>query len=214
MTCLPHRSVHKWMLGLYGHAFLYLAPTATACPRLGSILSDGVPLEFHDRNRVGSECWDSTAGQAFSAGGFPTEFVQGAARFDMGGRPNVALLPALVIGMEQVLAWGGGQTIGPQLRPLTAELARRGRAMGFVVPQQHADHIVGLYPVGAHMPTAEAIESALARERVWVAARWGAVRVSPYLYNDMADIERLCEQLELLLVQASRKRYRAPTSRL
>ena len=66
------------------------------------------------------------------------------------------------------------------------------------------DHIVGLYPAPWMGLTAEDIEATLAAEAhpMWVAARWGAVRVSPYLYNDLDDIERLCALLEQLLPQS------------
>jgi selenocysteine lyase/cysteine desulfurase len=109
----------------------------------------------------------------------------------MGGRPNVVLLPALVVGLEQVFERWGVARIGATLRPLTRLVARRAaEELGFDVPAEHADHIVGLYPA-PHMPRAEVLEKRLAARGVVVAARWGALRVSPYVYNSAADVERL-----------------------
>ena len=128
-------SVHKWLLGLYSFAFLWLAPKGSVGSTLESQAVDsGVPLEHHDRNRVGSGDWDnggyfftggsradlqSVGTKQESATGFPTRFVDGAARFDMGGRPNVVLLPPLIVGMEWLHEVGGSGRIGQTLRPLT-----------------------------------------------------------------------------------------------
>ena len=96
-----------------------------------------MPLEHHDRNRIGSDDWDNggyfvadavTAGQPDdeaearstpAEAGFPRTFVDGAARYDMGGRPNVVLYPPLIVGMEWLHEVGGAERIGRTLRPLT-----------------------------------------------------------------------------------------------
>jgi selenocysteine lyase/cysteine desulfurase len=114
-------SVHKWLLGLYSFAFLWLAPEGAVGRALGpQAVGSAVPLEHHDRNRVGSDDWDN--GGYFLAGGevgFPDQFVDGAAKFDMGGRPNPVLLPPLIVGMEWLHVVGGSEQIGQILRPLT-----------------------------------------------------------------------------------------------
>ena len=53
-------SVHKWLLGLYSFAFLYLAPEGAVGRTMGSQWAKaGVPIEHHDRNRVHPQaiCW-------------------------------------------------------------------------------------------------------------------------------------------------------------
>ena len=131
-------SVHKWLLGLYSFAFLWLAPEGAVGRALGSQSArSGVPLEHHDRNRIGSDDWDNggyfiadadAAGQPDdeaearstpAEAGFPRTFVDGAARYDMGGRPNVVLFPPLIVGMEWLHEVGGAERIGRTLRPLT-----------------------------------------------------------------------------------------------
>jgi hypothetical protein len=77
---------------------------------------------------VGSDDWDG--GRYFTAGGdgtassresgeaaeveagFPRTFVEGAARYDMGGRPNVVLYPPLILSMEWLHTVGGAAAIG------------------------------------------------------------------------------------------------------
>eukprot|EP01043_Picozoa_sp_COSAG02_P097851 COSAG02_NODE_34044_length_490_cov_1.048593_1_plen_92_part_00 len=77
-------------------------------------------------------------------------------------------------------------------------MAEEGRRVGFTVPEKHADHIVGLYP-SATMPDAQWLVAYLEKEGVYVAARWGAVRVSPFLYNTIEEVHRLCELLRQAL---------------
>ena len=54
------------------------------------------------------------------------------------------------------------------------QVADAGRRLGFTVPDEHADHIVGLYPSAA-MPDAEWFVALLEAEGVYVAARWCVV---------------------------------------
>ena len=114
------------------------------------------------------------------------------------------LYPPLIASMEWLLspAVGGSARVGHTLRPLTERVAAAGRALGFAVPERHADHIVGLYPAARH-PSAERLVERLEGRGIHVAARWGAVRVSPYLYNSAADVERLCAALAELVAEAA-----------
>jgi hypothetical protein len=142
--------------------------------------TSGVPLEHHDRNRVGSDDWDggryfrahrkgrgsaadegageaAAEGEGYLAGmpararaasavepapepgpelgvGYPRAFVGGAARYDMGGRPNVVLFPPLIVSMEWLRDIGGAARVGRTLRPLTRYAAAEGRRLGFAAP--------------------------------------------------------------------------------
>ena len=46
------------------------------------------------------------------------------------------------------------------------------------------------------MPDAEWLVEQLETQGVYVAARWGAVRVSPYLYNAIEEVHHLCKLLK------------------
>jgi selenocysteine lyase/cysteine desulfurase len=52
------------------------------------------------------------------------------------------------------------------------------------------------------MPDAEWFVARLEAEHVYVAARWGAIRVSPYLYNTAEEVERLMALLADLVAEA------------
>jgi selenocysteine lyase/cysteine desulfurase len=51
-------------------------------------------------------------------------------------------------------------------------------------------------PVGSN-PVA--LANALTEERIYVSLRSGNLRISPHLYNDMSDIDRLFDVLEEML---------------
>ena len=72
---------------------------------------------------------------------------------------------------------------------LTARIAQGVRDIGIGVPEPHlrAPHIVSLTFKGG-MPAG--LVEGLASEGVYVAPRFGRMRVSPHVYNDEADVDR------------------------
>eukprot|EP00908_Phaeocystis_cordata_P008432 Transcript_19111.p1 GENE.Transcript_19111~~Transcript_19111.p1 ORF type:complete len:436 (+),score=157.12 Transcript_19111:61-1308(+) len=247
-------SVHKWLLGPYGAALCYAAPSFWTSAR---------PLEHHDRNREGAQhveclpmhavptlprsrlhltcisltsrlrlactspaprlhlactslasrlrlacvgsqlaCTSSRPRLDLQTRGYPLNFQPGARRLDAGGRPSYILMPMLRTSLE-LLRSATPAAIAAAVGPYTRELAARAKEMGFGVPPRHAPCIVGLWPA-AHMPSAEALVAALARRTppVVVGARFGAIRVSPHVYNTRADLEALLSGLKDALAPA------------
>merc|ERR1712070_1039828 len=86
-----------------------------------------------------------------AASGYPEEFMQGARRFDAGGRANPILLPMIEAALSQVLEWSP-RSIEATLQPLTASLAAGARALDLWVPQHHAPHFLGVYPGPRDVP--------------------------------------------------------------
>ncbi len=172
-------SAYKWLLCPYTLAFLYAAPHR----------QDGRPLELHYGNRAGATTQQGGTGYAY-------EFLPGAQRYDMGERVNIINLPMAVAAMTQLHAWGV-DNIAASLTPLTEAAAEMAAARGMASPAPHArvGHFIGIRP-GAMPPD---IAERLAAERVFVSRRGDNVRVSPHLYNDMADIERLFTALDRCL---------------
>eukprot|EP00937_MAST-01D_sp_MAST-1D-sp2_P001708 g1708.t1 len=199
-------SVHKWLLSPYGCSFLYVSPAY----QQGGQGAPGAlaPLEHHSRNRSprGGDDWDE-GGYMTQGCGYPDSFKPGACRFDGGGRPNIHLLPAVIKSLEQVVAWRPERIAGA-LAPLAQRLATRARAMGWVVAPEVSNHIIGLWPApgpvsalggaGARAGTradVERIASELQKRRIHIAARCGALRVSPYLYNTIEQMDTFCDAL-------------------
>ena len=171
---------YKWVLGPYGRAFLFVAKRH----------QDGVPLEqtSHGRRAV-----VATADTYFA----DTGYAEGARRFDMGERDHFVSLEMAAIGMEMMARWGH--------EPVTARLARLTRRIAdglsdclvTITDEAHrAPHILSLgFPGGMK----DGLVEALAARDIHVARRLGRMRISPHVYNDEEDADRLVTALRELL---------------
>ena len=171
---------YKWLLGPYSLGYLYVAPEH----------QDGRPLEQNWIAREASEDFARLID-------YSERYQPGARRFDVGERSNFALLPVSIVGLEQLLAWGV-QAIAETLAGRTAAIAGRAAALGLTsTPEsRRAGHYLGLgFPQG--MP--QGLPERLAEERVYVSLRGAALRVTPHLYNDDADLDRLFAVLDAVL---------------
>jgi selenocysteine lyase/cysteine desulfurase len=171
---------YKWLLGPYSLGYLYVAPQH----------QDGRPLEHNWIAREASQDFARLIDYA-------ERYQPGARRFDVGERSNFALLPVSIVGLEQLLAWGV-PAIAATLAAKTGAIARRATALGLVSTSGdwRAGHYLGLgFPQG---PPA-GLPERLAQERVYVSLRGASLRVTPHLYNDDADLDRLFAVLRRVL---------------
>ena len=102
-----------------------------------------------------------------------------------------------IVGLEQLLAWGTDR-IAATLAAMTAAIAERAASLGLrAAPADlRAGHYLGLrFPERAP----ERLPERLAEEQVHVSVRGNSLRVTPHLYNDDDDIERLFAVLETVL---------------
>lgn len=170
-------AAYKWLMGPYSTGAMYVGPRFT----------DGIPLEETWLARKGSERFDGLVE-------YEPAYQPGAIRFDVGERSNFALLPMLVAGLRQVLAWKPAD-IQEYVAALTGELIQEARGMGYRISDaaHRAAHLFGIrLPAGVSM---ERLKTELARRRVSVSVRGDAIRVSPHLYNDARDMEALRDAL-------------------
>ena len=167
-------SAYKWLLGPYGLAFLYVAPARQS----------GRPLEQHAFNRVG---YDSAA--RIEVG--ELAFLDGARRFDRGERDSFIAIPMVHAGLGLVAQWGVAE-IGSRLRMLTDRLAEGLSGLGVAVPSRHlrSPHIMG---IGLSGRSAELAAKEMESAGIFVSVRQGLLRVSPYVYNDEEDVDRLVD---------------------
>jgi len=170
-------SAYKWQLCPDLMAFTYVAPE----------YRDGVPVEDNHQGRGDMPSMEYTPG-------YSDIYAAGARRYDMGPADSMILLPMSKAGLEQVTEWGPGE-IQESLRVLTDRIADRAEAMGLVVPprERRVGHFIGLRAKG---PLPDGLLDHLRAERIYVSLRGGAIRVSPHLFNDTADVDRLFEVLE------------------
>lgn len=171
---------YKWLLGPYSLGFLYAA--------VGH--QQGEPIEYNWIARAGSEDFAAVMN-------YQEEFQPGARRFDMGERANFHLLPMGIAALEQILQWGV-RPIAKTLAARTDDIAARATALGLesLEAKRRAGHFLGLrFPDG--VPAA--LAQALAERNVHVSVRSNSVRITPHLYNNDQDVERLFDALCAIL---------------
>jgi selenocysteine lyase/cysteine desulfurase len=165
---------YKWLLGPYGRAFLYIAKRH----------QEGIPLE---QTSYGRRSVRAEQDVYFT----DTRYVEGARRFDMGERDHFISLEMAALGIETVEGLGRAN-VEARLAGVTRSIGDKVAALGNKVavpdPRFRAPHVICLgFPGG--MPPG--LVDRLAAAKVYGAPRIGRLRLSPHVYNDEADVERL-----------------------
>lgn len=173
---------YKWLLGPYGRAFLYVAKRH----------QDGIPLEQPSLGRRGVKAEQPV----YFA---DTRYLADARRFDMAERDHFVSMEMAAAGIETVSGFGRA-TVEERLAYLTKTIGEKVASLGNKValanPRFRAPHLICLaFPSG--MP--EGLAQHLAAEKVYAAPRIGRLRVSPHVYNDDEDVERLVAALATAL---------------
>lgn len=169
-------AAYKWLLGPYSVGWLYVAPAH----------QDGRPLEEGWITRSGAEDFTRLVD-------YTEHYASGARRYDVGERSNFALLPAAVASLELLLGWGA-PAIAARLAVLTEAIAERVAPFGLEAEPaaRRGPHYLGLSLPAAAPPD---LVRRLAAEQVYVSQRGQRLRVTPHVYNDEADVERLVTAL-------------------
>jgi selenocysteine lyase/cysteine desulfurase len=170
---------YKWMLGPYSMALSYL----------GERFSDGVPLEETWIGRKHSEDFQGLVD-------YEDEYQPGARRYDVGEYSNFILVPMQKRAIEMLLDWKP-ERISAYCHDLSVPLIARALELGFSVEEDdwRSPHLFGLYmPEGLEL---RALKTALEERGISVSLRGQALRVSPNVYNEAADVDALIEALEV-----------------
>ncbi len=171
---------YKWLLGPYNYALLYAAPRR----------QNGVGLEQTFMARVGG-------GNSAGLTDYQDDLLPDARRYDMGERGNYISIPMAIAGLEQIAAWGV-EAIAETQTAIVEEIATRAAALGLdpTPPALRAPHFLGLrFREGVP----EGLVEALQEKSVYLSQRGSSLRISPHLWNDASDIDRLFGALEDLL---------------
>ena len=168
---------HKWLLGAYSFGFCYVAPK----------WHGGTPLEENWFNRAGSEDFSRLVD-------YQDAYQAGARRFDQGEASNFILSPVAAAGIKKILEWRV-ERIAATLSAKTNKIAQRAQNLGFRTPpaELRAPNIIGISKPGGFK---KELPQLLAQENVYVSVRGASIRISPHVYNDDKDIERLFGILE------------------
>jgi selenocysteine lyase/cysteine desulfurase len=160
--------------------FLYVAPRHR----------EGRPLEQTWLGRKGSEDFSRLVD-------YQDAYQPGARRFDMGEVANFQLLPVASAALQQLLDWGVPE-IQATLSAKTRDIAARAAALGLSAsdPETRAGHFLGL---GFPGPVPPGLPERLAEAHVHVSLRGRSLRITPHLYSDDEDADRLIAALEAAL---------------
>lgn len=169
---------YKWLMGPYTSGFAYF----------GKYFDNGKPLEETWMNRVGREDFKGLVN-------YDATYCPGAARYDMGEFSNFITLPMLKASLAQLLQWSPAG-IAEYCDELTKPLITYLSSNGFVLEEDayRAKHIFG-FRLPQHVRI-EDVQEKLVQRKVSVSLRGSAVRVSPHVYNDEADMQALMNALE------------------
>lgn len=168
---------YKWLMGPYGIALGYFGPRLTG----------GIPLEEGWIVRKNSEDFTALID-------YEEDYQPGAKRYDMGQRSNFITLPMMREALTQVNEWGVGN-IQTYIKHLTDRLLPDLKQAGYKVEEEafRAPHMFGArVPGGIDMNT---VKEELQSKNIHVSIRGSAIRISPHLYNDDADVKALKECL-------------------
>lgn len=163
---------YKWMMCPYGTAFLYAAPHR----------QQGRPLEQSWLARAGSDDFTRLVQ-------YRDDYRPGARRYDVGQFSSPIHMPMCAAAIEQLLEWGVERTAAT-ITLLTDAVAEGAERLGCEVAPASArgPHMIGVRLPG-QMP--DGLTERLASEQVHVSVRGQSIRVSPHLYNDREDVDRL-----------------------
>jgi len=174
-------ATYKWLMGPYSLGLLYVGKKWQR---------DGHPIEHNWVHRANAENFARLVD-------YDDDYGPGAVRFDVGERSNFALVPAAEVAIRQILDWGV-DNIAETTGALTALIAERAEALGLVSEPAHkrGSHYLALKREGGFP---DDLPQALARHGVYVSARGASIRVTPHVYNDAGDVDRLIEALAAVL---------------
>ncbi|MGF1657924.1 MAG: aminotransferase class V-fold PLP-dependent enzyme [Rubrimonas sp.] len=167
---------YKWLLCPYATGFLWVSPR----------WRNGRPLEQTWLGRGGSEAFARLVE-------YRDDFQPGARRFDMGERSDFAALPAMIASLDLIASWTP-EAVGRTLAARTARIAARLEGLGLSCPTAH---LRGPHFLSAALPddAPEDLVARLAARSVFVSQRGRSLRITPHLYNDDADEDRLIAAL-------------------
>lgn len=167
---------YKWLMGPYGIGMLYAAPC----------YHDGKPIEYSWINRAGSENFSRLVD-------YRDDYQPGARRFDMGEKSNPPLLMGASAAIDMLTSWGVAN-IAETLAAKTLAIANAARAIGLTAPSPgiRAPHFLAL---GFPDEVPAGLTDRLAAENVFVSLRGNSLRVTPHVYNNDEDAEKLISVL-------------------
>lgn len=168
---------YKWLMGPYSIGLAYY----------GASFDEGTPIEENWINRLGSEDFTGLVN-------YQNRYQPGALRYEVGEHSNFILVPMMLEALRQVNAWGPNN-IQSHCHAITKKGIQRLLNHGFWVEDEafRGKHLFGIrFPKGTEL---EKVKTRVKKRKISVSFRGDSMRVSPHVYNDVKDFNRLVETL-------------------
>jgi selenocysteine lyase/cysteine desulfurase len=166
---------YKWMMGPYTSAYAYLS----------EFFHEGVPVEETWMNRLNSDDFANLLN-------YQPEYRPRAQRYNMGEFSNFINIPMMKAALTQLLAWGP-ELIQSHDHDISHEAISRLKEAGATILDSsiRANHLFSIQlPKSVDM---NLLFEDFDREKIYVSKRKDSIRVSPHLYNDADDFEKLAD---------------------
>ena len=164
---------YKWLLGPYSMGMAYYSDT----------FNEGEPIEESWINRYNSEDFTRLVN-------YESRYQPKAGRYNMGEYSNFINTPMLIKSIEQLLEWNP-KNIQTYCDAISRSAIDHLKNLGCFIEQNdyRTKHLFGVYlPDHIHL---EKLKACFSENNVFVSFRGNAIRISPNVYNDAQDFERL-----------------------
>ncbi len=164
---------YKWLMGPYGIGMAYF----------GEYFDGGDPLEEGWITRYGSENFSGLVN-------YQDQYQPQSLRYEVGERSNFILVPMLLQALQEINQWGIAN-IQQYCRVLSEPVTQALIDKGYSVEDAHfrGSHLFGIR-LPSHL-SMDNLHRRLQEKKVYVSVRGKSIRVSPYLYNDAEQMEKL-----------------------
>ncbi len=174
-------SVYKWLMGPYGIALCYY----------GEVFDDGRPIEHSWMNRVNSDDFARLVN-------YEEKFRPGAKRYEVGEASNFIHIPMVACALKIVLGWTP-EAIQKYCFQISQKSIQRLKEFGCQIgdSNRRSHHLFGIrLPARTEI---DRVKGRLIEAGVFVSIRGSSLRISPHVYNDEQDFDRLTRTLEQIL---------------
>lgn len=166
-------AAYKWLLGPYTSGLAYFSEAFLM----------GMPLEQSWMTRINANDFSSITQ-------YSEQYMPDAGRFDMGQFSNFINIPILKVSLAQLLAWTPA-AIQNYTKSISASFITQVQEMGLGVEEEayRAAHLFSIK--GLEKTQAISLSQKLQAAKVYVSVRGNSLRISPHVYNDENDFEKL-----------------------
>jgi len=168
---------YKWLMGPYGLGYMYVSKNWQEI---------GEPLEYSWLTKKGNENFATLTN-------YTADYRNGARKFDMGEFPQFNLLPMSIAALQQINDWEIA-LIQTEIKKLTDKIIDYKKRVGiFDETELSVGHISS---IALNNVNVNKLKDRLQSNNVVISFRGTSIRVSPHLYNDFEDVDKLLSCLQ------------------